>query len=156
MICPRCNAQQLPNTLFCDQCGEELSELGQAMNAADFYTIRVELLDSRRSFTLPNLPEVIFGRANAQAGTIPDLSLEHYGGREGGVSRRHARLSRRGLHLYLEDLGSTNGSFVNERRLPPNQATRIYPGDVIRLGLLRLSFSISTYNHPTRAPSARP
>lgn len=145
MICPRCATTQLANTLFCDQCGEELQAGEPSSTAMPHMVLRLEMLDSKRTLSLPDLPELVLGRAGGSTPeAIPEVSLETYGGREGGVSRRHARLSRRGAQLYLEDLGSTNGTFVNERRLLPGQPLRIYPGDVVRLGLLRFTFAIST------------
>lgn len=48
------------------------------------------------------------------------------------VSRRHARLSFQGGYYLLEDLGSTNGTFINGRRLNAQQA--LQPGDVVMLG----------------------
>ncbi len=51
---------------------------------------------------------------------------------EAEVSRRHARLSRQGDAYVLEDLGSTNGTFVNGKRLVAPYTLR--PGDEIRVG----------------------
>lgn len=48
------------------------------------------------------------------------------------VSRRHARVSASGAIASVEDLGSTNGTFLNER--PLEIATAISPGDRIRVG----------------------
>jgi hypothetical protein len=48
------------------------------------------------------------------------------------VSRQHARIARRGGPLVLEDLGSTNGTFVNGMRLMG--AHSLSAGDVIGLG----------------------
>ncbi len=55
------------------------------------------------------------------------------------ISRRHARIVKRaGGQLTLEDLGSTNGTFVNGQRLErPRRLTR---GDVIRVGETDLRF----------------
>jgi ABC-type multidrug transport system ATPase subunit/pSer/pThr/pTyr-binding forkhead associated (FHA) protein len=50
------------------------------------------------------------------------------------VSGRHARLRRRGRDLILDDLGSTNGTFVNGRRLREAEGITVRPGDVIGLG----------------------
>jgi pSer/pThr/pTyr-binding forkhead associated (FHA) protein len=48
------------------------------------------------------------------------------------ISARHARLSRKGGQLWLEDLGSTNGTYLNGDRL--GNPAIVQPGDVIGLG----------------------
>jgi predicted component of type VI protein secretion system len=48
------------------------------------------------------------------------------------VSRRHARLIAQANGYAIEDLGSTNGTFVNEQRI--KTAVPLRPGDVVRLG----------------------
>lgn len=48
------------------------------------------------------------------------------------VSRKHARLQLQGSRFRLEDLGSTNGTFVNGQRLIAPHI--LVPGDVISLG----------------------
>jgi len=52
----------------------------------------------------------------------------------GEVSRLHAQLTRDHLNLYLEDLGSTNGTLVNGQRLEPGAPHRLRAGDVIHFG----------------------
>ena len=49
------------------------------------------------------------------------------------VSRRHARVSLQGGQAVVEDLGSTNGTYVNEQ--PIHSPRSIGPGDRIRIGL---------------------
>lgn len=49
-----------------------------------------------------------------------------------GVSRRHAQISPQGDAYVLQDLGSANGTFVNDRRLSAPHT--LSPGDRIRLG----------------------
>jgi predicted component of type VI protein secretion system len=48
------------------------------------------------------------------------------------VSRKHARLTFQGGKYVLEDLGSTNGTFVNGQRLVSSAVLK--PGDVVSLG----------------------
>ncbi len=50
----------------------------------------------------------------------------------GNVSKRHARIELREGKLFIVDLGSTNGTYVNGRRL--TGPTRIVPGDKIYVG----------------------
>lgn len=48
------------------------------------------------------------------------------------VSQAHARVSRRGDAWVVEDLGSTNGTYLNRRKV--TVPTEIAPGDRIRVG----------------------
>lgn len=49
------------------------------------------------------------------------------------VSREHAIVGYDGMDAYVRDCGSTNGTFVNDIRVP-NQPFRLHPGDRIRCG----------------------
>ena len=69
-----------------------------------------------------NKPVVTIGR---EAGN--DIVLE-----DPQVSRQHARLMLQGASYVIEDLGSTNGSFVNGRRVMT--PTPLNPGDKLGLG----------------------
>jgi len=73
---------------------------------------------------------------------LPPIALDHALtiGREAdsrmqltgdGVSRRHAELFRQGPLFVIKDLGSTNGTFLNARRV---QFAPIAPGAVLRVG----------------------
>ncbi len=48
------------------------------------------------------------------------------------VSRRHAIVRRLDSGLALEDLGSLNGTWINDRRI--DAVTELRPGDVVRFG----------------------
>src|SRR4051794_27465212 len=50
------------------------------------------------------------------------------------VSRRHARLDRDGDHVWVTDLGSMNGTFVNNSKLAPNVKRPLIEGDEICFG----------------------
>lgn len=54
------------------------------------------------------------------------------------ISRRHARLTWQGEQVFVEDIGSSNGTFLNERRITGR--TPLRPGDSLRIGtsILRL------------------
>jgi pSer/pThr/pTyr-binding forkhead associated (FHA) protein len=76
------------------------------------------------------------GRGNPTAGTVPTVDLTGHGPAAAGVSRRHARLARQRAGYYLEDLGSTNGTWLNQRALPVGQPVPVCDGDELRLGHL--------------------
>lgn len=48
------------------------------------------------------------------------------------ISHMHARILRRGAFFYVEDLGSTNGTFVNDQRITGDAQLRVH--DKLRLG----------------------
>ncbi|GAA2851039.1 hypothetical protein Acy02nite_34460 [Actinoplanes cyaneus] len=48
------------------------------------------------------------------------------------VSRQHAEIRSDGTALTVVDLGSMNGTFVNDRRLPPREPTAVRAGDRVR------------------------
>jgi pSer/pThr/pTyr-binding forkhead associated (FHA) protein len=54
------------------------------------------------------------------------------------ASARHARISRQGYVLMIEDLGSTNGTYLNEEPLSGPQP--LHPGDRIRIGDSEFSY----------------
>ncbi|HEY6962349.1 MAG TPA: FHA domain-containing protein [Gaiellaceae bacterium] len=54
------------------------------------------------------------------------------------ASTRHARIEPRRDGVYVEDIGSTNGTFVNGIRL--TRERRLTPGDVVRVGETDLRF----------------
>lgn len=69
--------------------------------------------------------------AEVIAGRNPDCGLRlPEGGPEGGPSRKHAQLSIAEGALWVEDLGSKNGTFVNDTRV--SAKTRLSPGDRLR------------------------
>ena len=66
------------------------------------------------------------------------------------ASRRHARVSAQGDLAVVEDLGSTNGTYVNDQPIEGPRALR--PGDKIRVGLTVLE--LRTAQDVQRQPSA--
>jgi pSer/pThr/pTyr-binding forkhead associated (FHA) protein len=56
------------------------------------------------------------------------------------ASVRHARISPRRDGVWLEDLGSTNGTYVNGVKL--TRAQKLSPGDVIRVGETDLRYDL--------------
>jgi pSer/pThr/pTyr-binding forkhead associated (FHA) protein len=51
---------------------------------------------------------------------------------EGKPSRNHAVISTDGASAFVEDLGSTNGTFINDRRIDAHVKTKLNAGDRLR------------------------
>ncbi len=93
-------------------------------------------------FTL-SAAESYIGRWDADNGVFPDVDLDAHDA-EAKVSRRHARILFHGGKYSVEDLGSTNGTFVNRgRRLIPGNAHQLNDGDEIIVGKTFLRFCIN-------------
>lgn len=87
--------------------------------------------------------ESTIGRWDADNGIFPDVDLDAHD-QEAKVSRRHARIRREGGRYVIEDLGSTNGTFVNRgRRLIPGNPNILNDGDEIIVGKTFLRFYVN-------------
>jgi pSer/pThr/pTyr-binding forkhead associated (FHA) protein len=87
--------------------------------------------------------ESTIGRWDADNGIFPDVDLDAYDP-DAKVSRRHARIIYRNNVYMVEDLGSTNGTFVNRgRRLLPGSPQVLSEGDEIIVGKTFLRFHIN-------------
>lgn len=51
-----------------------------------------------------------------------------------GISRRHCQLVIQGNDLILTDLGSTYGTFIHEKQVPPNTPVKLHTGSYFCLG----------------------
>lgn len=86
--------------------------------------------------------ESFIGRWDADNGIFPDVDLDTHDS-DTKVSRRHARIIYRGNVHMIEDLGSTNGTFVNRgRRLLPGSPQVLSDGDEIIAGKTFLRFQL--------------
>jgi pSer/pThr/pTyr-binding forkhead associated (FHA) protein len=103
----------------------------------------VAIQDSGRQVEFSLTKEVSIGRLDATTATYPDIDLTTDGGLEKGVSRRHAKITRKGPELYLEDLGSVNGTLLNGKRLTPYLPHVLKDRDEVRIGKLLMHVYLS-------------
>ncbi len=81
---------------------------------------------------------ITIGRRSGNTAPRPHVDLDRYGAFDAGVSRMHAAIHRKDDGFYIEDLGSSNGTWINETLLPPNEQFLLHNASEIRLGNLRL------------------
>lgn len=91
----------------------------------------------------PGKIELLIGREDPVNGVFPDIDLTDHGGDEGGVSRKHARLTVQGGRVDVEDLNSVNATFLNGVRLVFGEQRALSDGDELRLGRVALVFRTS-------------
>ncbi|MCC7450221.1 MAG: FHA domain-containing protein [Anaerolineae bacterium] len=92
-----------------------------------------------QDITLPIAPTLIIGRAGSVAGDAqPDVDLSQFDAKAKGVSRLHLRLVRKSSLIYVADMGSSNGSHLNGRRMYANAEQIIRSGDELLLGSLKI------------------
>jgi hypothetical protein len=81
--------------------------------------------------------KVSLGRSSSRSALQPLVDLAPYGAYQFGVSRMHAAIHRnKNNELVVEDLGSSNGSMLNNTRLDPFVPVLLKSGDHIKLAEL--------------------
>lgn len=120
--CPVCHFKNPPGERFCQDCGFLLEgERGEWKEAEEAIVLLVS--PDGKEYRLKK-GENILGREEA------DILLFY----DRAVSRRHCRITWEDEECFLEDLGSTNGTFLNGRRINPGERVPIYDGDEISVG----------------------
>lgn len=144
MKCTECQMENIEGALFCEECGAKLetaNELKDAAGAMAGEGVALVLTSPNGStLDIPTKDEVVIGREDPVSEMFPDLDLTDLGGMENGVSRKHAVIHRSGADYTVEDMGSTNGTYVNKKRIQPHVPQAIKPGDEVRFG--KLAFSL--------------
>ncbi|CAM2809668.1 hypothetical protein BST27_00960 [Mycobacterium intermedium] len=87
----------------------------------------IDLLVCGRRLTVESGRTLLLGRDD-------DLETESVFRTAMNVSRRHALLRYQGGRLYVTDTDSSNGTFVNDQRLPAETEYELRPGQTLRLG----------------------
>jgi len=84
--------------------------------------------------------ETFVGRYDAATGIHPDIDLKPVDS-DRSISRRHAKVVRRGKKYFmLEEIGTTNGTFVNRKRVQKGSEVGFKDGDAVQFGLVKTIF----------------
>ena len=147
--CPACGAAAKEGATFCDVCGATLAAAPAPQPATPAPATvpgtgpRLIVAASGAEIPLPAKAEILVGREDPVSGIFPDVDLSPHGGEEGGVSRRHLKITIQGGQYSAEDLNSTNYTLVNKTKLDPGVKRPLADGDEVRVGRVRLIFKAS-------------
>ncbi len=136
VTCPSCGHRNEPEHKYCSECGFLLVKFTErAAGKQRGVKLGIGKLSSETSAETYSLtePRTVLGRRLSNDIVI---SGDKY------VSGRHAAIYCDMGAFFIEDLGSTNGTFVNEKRVPPGERVRLHDGDLVRLGRSRFKFEI--------------
>ena len=98
----------------------------------NFGTLLLTLPEGRTREVTLTQAVIAIGRAQTN-----QLLVEHP-----TVSRQHARLTITAQEVLIEDLESNNGTFIEQRRLEPNRPTPFQPQQTVRVGDVKLRYSL--------------
>ena len=125
-IC-ECGYENTFSARKCARCGEDISDIIPCKQSSVLseknYTI--SSLDGLSVLDLECPSEHIIGRENELADYLKSKTF---------VSRKHALLTVTTEGLFLQNLSSANGTFVNNEKLDDNNAYSLCEGDEIGLG----------------------
>jgi len=146
VFCGFCGGRIAIDDVFCAHCGakQPLGAVGSTSMKGVRLTAKLVVagtteLDS--AFVLQRDSNLV-GRADPHSNIFPEVDLSKFD-RETKVSRRHARIWCEGDTFLVEDLGSVNGTVINDSvRLAPRQPRVLDSGDRIRLGETTLHFLV--------------
>ena len=153
MHCPECGFVNPEGANYCQKCGAFLADpAGGERSGSD--TTEVYQVDETGELKPVDLDEVtgegatlVIRSGGGRAGEVFNVAGERMTiGRspeaevfldDVTVSRNHALLVRRRDGLYIDDLGSLNGTYVNRRRI---ESHKLQNGDELQVGKYKLTY----------------
>jgi serine/threonine-protein kinase len=145
VFCGFCGGRIAGDDIFCAHCGSR-QPLAGADSSAALARATAKLIVSGTteldaSFLLQKDSNLV-GRTDPLSNIFPEVDLSRFDPQT-KVSRRHARIWREGEAFMVEDLGSVNGTVINDMiRLEPRQPRALDSGDRIRMGETTLHFLV--------------
>lgn len=107
---------------------------------ADKQMVRIYLSTNPDPLVFEDVDQLLLGRGGEES--MPDVDLSPYYASMLGVSRIHAEITcERGVY-YLKDLNSSNGTWLNMRKLLDDERLPMESSNQVRLGHLLMLISI--------------
>ncbi|MHC9543780.1 MAG: FHA domain-containing protein [Vulcanimicrobiota bacterium] len=131
LVCPRCRKENVSSAVYCGGCGISLTGKGGIATSSKCYGKLVPLGGGPEYYL--DRDKMLIGRKSEGDQLFPEIDLGDVDNAT-GISRKHAVVVRDELHTFVEDLGSANGTFVNESKIEEGVQHPVHDGDTIRLG----------------------
>jgi len=101
------------------------------------------VLDTDSVLVIKKEGTTLVGRKDPVTEIYPDIDLSPYDTSR-SISRRHAKFAIRNGQVFLqEDIGTTNGTFLNGDKLQKGEYYAVNDGDEVQFGLVRTKFTVS-------------
>jgi serine/threonine-protein kinase len=148
VYCGFCGGRIAADDVFCAHCGARQPLAGVGASSSLVHTARptaklvvAGTTELDASFILQKDSNLL-GRTDPHSNIFPEIDLSRFDP-ETKVSRRHARIWLEGETFLVEDLGSVNGTVINDSvRLAPRQPRVLDSGDKLRVGETTLHFLV--------------
>ncbi len=111
---------------------------GETPPGATSALLNLHIVRSGKILPIGSEGEYIVGRVSEGQSILPDIDLEPFSAFEAGVSRLHARLRIQDKAVWVTDLGSANGTRINNEQCSPHQDYKLADRDMLRLGKLSI------------------
>ncbi|HEY8711289.1 MAG TPA: cyclic nucleotide-binding domain-containing protein [Thermoanaerobaculia bacterium] len=90
------------------------------------------------AYFFSNGDETTIGRADPVTGILPDIDLTAVDTNR-SVSRRHAKIIKSNDdYVVLEEVGTVNGTYVNDQRIPTGVPVALHNADLVKIGLVSM------------------
>jgi len=100
------------------------------------HSVVIVFADNSDALQFELLDTIILGR-RSDRGEQPEVDLAPFGGFPAGVSRIHVRFTRLADGIWLDDLKSVNGTFINDEQLVAGTPKPIANGQRLQFGTLK-------------------
>lgn len=124
MYCAQCGALNEDDNHYCENCGAFL-------DAQKILEVRLKDEEHKLEFFISATPYVIGASRTRVNGNIKSRA----------VSRCHAQITGSGEEFYISDLNSTNGTYVDDRKITSGERVKLEDG--MRVRIADYSFMVS-------------
>lgn len=125
--------KQLDTSQFNPELREKLSEFGE-IHASSERALVLFFPNRSEPFHFDVSGALTIGRADTSTRINPNIDLTPHFGTQLGVSRFHAEIIFTNGRFHIKDMGSTNGTRINGKKISPYRLVPFRSGDEIRLG----------------------